>query len=606
MPACAYLKLLGPRTVRIRVEADRPFVIGRAPECELSLDDRLVSRHHCELRLTDRGLEVRDLKSRNGTTFNGERLKTPVVAQPGDQIKIGSSYLIVEGERAETTPGPRPAGEVVPGSGPIGAPGEAGDGGSAPTPPQARPPSAAVPRGASTSAATPGPGPALAAGSTPAAGTASVGGGAAAGPGAGRGAAAASSSPPPPPPSIPGYEILRELVRHPTGRTFHARSLLDGREVAIKVLETARAAIAVKKVVARFQREARALSRLDHPNIVRIFDVDKVASTHFYVTEYVEGKRLADRIREAGRLGVREALSIAIQVARALDLAAQAGVVHRDITPANILITAAGIAKLTDFGFVKSTAGPEEGEQDSVTSLGEMVGDLRYSSPEQTRDPRTVDHRSDLYSLGATLFHCLAGAPPFGGENYLETIRMVLATTPAPLRDAVPETPPKVEKIVQRLLQKDPADRFATAPEVVVALEDALLDACGAPEAPPSDERDARSDSAIMNGTFGGMELVEIVQFLEWNRKDGTLVVSAPPLEGELVFREGEIVAAAAGRLDGREAVLGLLSAAGGTFRFRGEKRSGVPGFRMKPSLAAVEAMRLRDEQTGKSEATLR
>src|SRR6185295_14037796 len=138
-------------------------------------------------------------------------------------------------------------------------------------------------------------------------------------------------------------------------------------------------------------------------------------------------------------------------------LAHAENVIHRDVTPENILITPGGIAKLFDFGFVKSG---EEGS--SLTNLGEIVGDLLYNSPEQIRDPRDVDARTDLYALGSTLFHMLTGRPPFEGANYLETLRKVLAMPAPRVRDLVHEVPAKVDEVVKVLLEKERDVRHQT------------------------------------------------------------------------------------------------------------------------------------------------
>ncbi|GIW71808.1 MAG: hypothetical protein KatS3mg102_1350 [Planctomycetota bacterium] len=524
--AC-HLKLLGPRPVRLRLEPGETLAIGRSPENDLCLDDKLVSRRHCELRFGHDGvLTVRDLGSRNGTFINGRRLAGEERARQGDQIKIGGAYLLVEGELAT-----RPRTAKIP----------------------------ALSRAAARASAAD--------------------------------AAAGASPPPEVLPALPGYELIRELGRGRTGRIFKARSLFEDRMVAIKLLDPRlldpqQASTAIE----RFVREARALRRLDHPNIVRVFDVDRAGGYHYYTMELLEGVTLAERL-EAGRLGVREALAIGIQVARALELAHAEDVIHRDVCPRNILISPGGVAKLFDFGAIKST----EGEGHSLTGLDEIIGELVYSSPEQVRDPRQVDHRTDLYALGATLYHAIGGRPPIEeGENYLETLRRVLSAPPRRLRELEPAVPPSVDELIMKLLSKEPGLRVPTAAELVRRLEVELLQVCG-PEAGPGGD----SDPGSFGGGFSGMELLEIVQFLEYNQKSGALTVSAPPLEGEIHLREGVIVSAHAGQLEDQEAVVALLSVTAGTFRFR---NAALPeqvrdtGLRLRPGAAAIEAMRRRDE----------
>jgi hypothetical protein len=556
-----HLKLLGARPIRLRIEPGKVFTIGRANDADLCLEDKLISRRHCEIELRDGAVEVRDLGSRNGTCLNGERIQGSAAARPGDQIKVGSSFLLVESdtEGSEARLRKSASGEIParPAAGAAARLSESGARRSesrdmpAPTP---RPFPAAAP--AAQAAPTPPPIPPIAA----------------------------------PLPSLPGYELLKEIGRGDTGRIYRAVHLVDRRDVAIKILDLAKGSS--ETAVKRFYREARALQRLDHPNIVKIFEADRANGLHYYAMELVDGVTLERRLR-GGPIGAREALSIAIQVARALETAHAENVIHRDVSPSNILVSPGGIAKLSDFGFVKS--GDEEGAR-SLTNLGEIVGDLLYSSPEQVRDPRDVDARTDLYALGATLFHAVVGRPPFQGANYLETLRKVISLPAPRIRDLVPTVPPKVDEIVARLLEKERSERYETATALVRALDDALLDACS-----PRPATAGAADQGAIGGGFSGTELVEIVQFLEFNRKEGVLVVSAPPLEGEMRFVGGEIVAAGAGQLDGETAVLALLGAPSGTFRFRATSPGDRPpdtGLRVKPSLAALDAMRGRDEKS--------
>jgi serine/threonine-protein kinase len=508
-----HLKLLGPRPVRLKLAKGELLRIGRAPDNDLCLDDKLVSRRHCQLDCDGGGVIVRDLTSRNGTFLNGQRLDGELRARPGDQIKVGSAYLLVEGGGAQAAPSPEVERTMKV--------------------PSLRPMTER-------------------------------------------------------PPALPGYEIREELGFGDTGKIYMARSLFDKRDVAIKVMHPRAGEDETK--IQRFMREAGVLKRLDHPNIVRVFEVEKAAGLYYYTMELLEGTTLAERL-QAGPLSAREALAIGVQVAMALELVHGEDVIHRDISPRNILISPGGVAKLFDFGAVKfETAGGH-----SLTGLGEIVGELVYSSPEQVRDPRQVDHRTDLYALGATLYHAIAGRPPIEeGNNHLETVRRVLSAQVPPLRRFEPSVPRKVDDVIRRLLSKEPGLRMSSASEVLHELEAALLVACGP-------ERDGGSDSdhGAFGGGYSGVELLEILQFLEFSSKDGVLVVSAPPLEGDLHLLGGCIISATAGELDGEEAISALLSTAAGTFRFRSVVSASQvhdAGIRVKPSAAALEAMRRRDE----------
>jgi hypothetical protein len=411
-------------------------------------------------------------------------------------------------------------------------------------------------------------------------------------------AAAAPLAAPPPPkaapaPEVPGYVLGTEVAALGASRLFQARERRGGREVLVRFLDAEAAKDAVS--AERFSREGKALQRLDHPNIVRVREVGESKGLHYHVNEHFPGAvTLAVRLR-AGPLGPRMALQVGIQVANALALAHEAGVVHRDVSPGAILVTRTGIAKLHSFAFVKTVN--ERGH--TITEIGEVVGDLVYSSPEQCADPRKVDARSDLYSLGATLFHAIAGRPPFAGKTHVEQVRLLMTGTPPKLEELVPETPPAVAAAVSKLLARNPDERFASAKEAAAALQAALLEvAQPAPEPAPAPEAKAAPAPAVpgsVAGGFSGLELLDIVHFLELRRREGTLAVTAPPVTGEIRFKEGEIVGADAGALEGEAAVLELLAQTAGTFAFTpGSVQAGAQ--RWKPTVLALTALRIFDE----------
>lgn len=513
-----YLKLLGPNPLRVRIDHGDVIVIGRSQDADICLDDKLISRKHCELSVGERGIVVHDLDSRNGTALNGKRFRGERTARPGDQVKVGNHFILIERER------------------------EAGMGSSATR--KRRGTSGRHSRSQPLSS---------------------------------RSAAKL--------PSLPGYELRRELGQANVGCVYEARSLLDGKTVAIKVTPKG----ASEQAIRRFLRSADALRRLDHPNIVNVHDIGQADGQHFYTMEFLEGRPLRKVIAQEP-LGVREALSTIVQVARALRLTHERGVIHRDVSPENIFIQPGQLVKLLGFGFVKQLGGAEE----SLTSLGEVVGNISYSSPEQVKNPSAVDARADLYSLGAVLYHAIVGEPPFSGKNQLEVLRRVLQQPAPRLKDQVPDVPDSVNELVSRLLKKDPTGRFQTALEVEEALEGALLDVCG------SDRTGEMATGSSFGGGFSGAELLEIVQFLELHKKDGRLVVSAPTIEGEIGFAQGVIISASAGLLVGEEATLQLIKQAEGTFRFRplatGERIVDT-GLALRPSVVAIEVLRERDER---------
>jgi serine/threonine protein kinase len=213
---------------------------------------------------------------------------------------------------------------------------------------------------------------------------------------------------------------------------------------------------------ARFDREGRALARLSHPNVVTLIDRGATETDDYLVFEYVEGKSLKELVKEKP-LDVEQAGLILGQVAEGLAAAHQAGIVHRDVKPQNILLDRQGHAKITDFGIA---TGPD---WTKVTKAGSIIGSARYMSPEQVRS-KPVDVRSDIYSLGVVMYEMLAGHPPFDGANMPEIARHHLNTPPPPLSALRSDLPPGLERVVMRCLEKLPDDRFVSMDELLGAL----------------------------------------------------------------------------------------------------------------------------------------
>ena len=217
---------------------------------------------------------------------------------------------------------------------------------------------------------------------------------------------------------VPGYEIGPVLGRGSSGIVYRARQLAVDREVALKVLHPELSAKA--NVVRRLQREPRTTARLAHPNVVSAIDMGETGGRWWYAMELVEGPSLERRLRSEGRLSERESLRLFIPLCQALEHLWEHGVVHRDVKPANILIDRNGTARLADLGLAFADDDP------TLTKTGGMLGTPHYVSPEQTVDPKSVDIRSDIWSLGATLFHALCGEPPFAGASSAEVLSAVL------------------------------------------------------------------------------------------------------------------------------------------------------------------------------------
>ena len=244
------------------------------------------------------------------------------------------------------------------------------------------------------------------------------------------------------------------------------------RAVALKVLAPQLADDPTAK--ARFIREARAASALDHPNIATIYEIGQDGPILFIVMALYEGETLRQRLNN-GRLGVDETVSILRQMATGLAAAHSAGIVHRDIKPANVMLSRNGTLKILDFGLAKLAA-----EHQAITMNGETVGTLLYTAPEQLRGER-VDHRADLWALGAVAYEMIIGSPPFKGGSAASTTRQILETEPTPLV-SVPGVPAELSQVVSRLLDKDPAKRIQTAAGVIAALDN---NPSGAMTAPP-------------------------------------------------------------------------------------------------------------------------
>jgi len=257
------------------------------------------------------------------------------------------------------------------------------------------------------------------------------------------------------------------------GEVYRARDTRLDRSVAIKILPAHLSGDPARKL--RFEREAKTVSALNHPNICSLFDVGTQDGTDFLVMECIEGESLADRLAK-GPLPAEQVLKIGTEIADALDKAHRSGVVHRDLKPGNIMLTKTG-AKLLDFGLAKPAVSAANAvtltnvaATSPVTEQGTIVGTFQYMSPEQV-EGRELDGRSDIFSLGAILYEMLTGQRPFGGKSQLSVVSAILEKEPAPITSIKPLTPRSIDHVVRRCLAKDPDDRWQSARDLALELK---------------------------------------------------------------------------------------------------------------------------------------
>lgn len=275
------------------------------------------------------------------------------------------------------------------------------------------------------------------------------------------------------------YLLLEPLGQGGMGQVYRARHRTMRRVVALKRLH--KDLLHDPDIVKRFYREITAVAQLSHPHVVTAYDAGSAGDAHFFVMEYVEGTDLAALVRYGGAVPVAQAVDYIRQAALGLQHIHENGWIHRDIKPHNLLLaSASGMVKVADLGLARLRIPMQDGTQRStITEEGEIMGTADFVAPEQSHDPRSVDIRADLYSLGCTLYYLLTGKPPFPIGGALEKVIRHRTADPTPVESLRPEVSPALARIVRKMMAKRPEDRFQTPGEAAAALASAH------PSAPP-------------------------------------------------------------------------------------------------------------------------
>lgn len=262
--------------------------------------------------------------------------------------------------------------------------------------------------------------------------------------------------------TVSHYRIVATLGGGGMSVVYKARDTRLGRFVALKFLQEK--FCGNREILDQFQQEARAASALNHPGVCTIHDVDKHRDRPFIVMEYLEGETLRNKSRKRG-LTMKEAVACGILIADALAPAHAVGIVHRDVTPANLFITLDRRIKLLDFGIAKFVPADLGTLQRSKTNRLTLTGTVHYMSPEQALC-REVDARSDIFSVGVVLYEMLAGRRPFNGPDITSTINCIIKAVPEPLGSVAPNVPAAIQAVVNRCLEKCPEQRYQSAEEL--------------------------------------------------------------------------------------------------------------------------------------------
>jgi eukaryotic-like serine/threonine-protein kinase len=330
------------------------------------------------------------------------------------------------------------------------------------------------------------------------------------------------------------FEIVSLLGTGGMGEVYRARDTRLNRTVAVKILNSDKVGHPQ-----RFQREARAISRLSHPHICSLYDIGDADGTAFLVMEYLEGRTLADRLRD-GAIPLEQALRHGIEICDALDRAHRERVIHRDVKPGNVMLTREG-AKLLDFGLAKFRQAEGDGIADDTTASlhltqdGEMVGTVLYMAPEQL-EGRESDARTDIFAFGVVLYEMITGRQPFTGGSRASIIAAILTSDPPSISTLQPLAPPRLDRLLKRCLAKNPDERWQTARDLAYELRGIVEEGTQ-----PANVEQGRKNRGMLLGALIGAGLVGAVSIGAWILRPAD---ASPPSYQRLTFRRGIISSA--------------------------------------------------------------
>jgi eukaryotic-like serine/threonine-protein kinase len=333
------------------------------------------------------------------------------------------------------------------------------------------------------------------------------------------------------------YEILAHIGAGGMGEVYRARDTRLERQVAIKVLPSEFSQNASLK--ARFDREAKTISALNHPNICTLHDIGHHEGIDFLVMEYIDGETLTDRLRK-GPLPLEQVLRYGVHIATALDAAHRQGIIHRDLKPGNVMLTKSG-AKLLDFGLAKESAfrsavhsaPDDQTQQRALTAEGTMVGTFQYMAPEQLEGSE-VDARSDIFALGALLYEMTTGQRAFDGKNRTSVIAAIVSSQPPPISSLLPMTPPALEHVIGRCLAKDADDRWQSAADIAGQLR--WISDTGSHVAPAATRRKSASSRYLWPAA--AVVLALLLATIAWKTRNGPARI-APISHFDIVAPDG-------------------------------------------------------------------